>query len=199
MPPEQWYSQAPADSRRRGLPAIGFRVRIPVGVRAIPTDLVVADRGFLVRCEERADDGRLIGEMELGVFGAGLIVDRDGVLHDLVVAAAERAIESARAGRIVTVAPVELDAGANGYRAEVELLRATRDAERVACPHVAALALAPADLAVCGGVLLTTRSAAPEWPAADEMLASLRIVTTRGGAPANDEVARGHLPIVKRR
>lgn len=199
MPPEQWYSQAPADSRRRGLPAIGFRVRIPDGVRSIPTDLVVADRGFLLRCEERASDGRLVGEMELGVFGAGLIVDRDGVLEDLVVAAAERAIDVARAGRIVAIVPVELDGGASGYRAEVELLRATRAAERIACPHVTTMAFAPADLGVCGGVLCTTRAALPEWPAADAMLASLRILTTRASGPANDEAARAHLPFVKRR
>lgn len=197
MPPEQWYSQAPADSRRRGLPAIGFRVRIPDNVRSIPVDLVVGDRGFLLRCEERRG-AAVIGEIELGVFAAGLIVDRDGVLEGLVVAAAERAIAAARAGRIAEVRAIELE-GASGFRADVELLRASRDAPRVACPHVAAIALAPADLAVCGGVLLTTRSADPDWAAAEEMLASLRIVTARGGAPANDEAARAHLPILRRR
>ena len=38
-----------------------------------------------------------------------------------------------------------------------------------------------------GGVLVTVRSAMPDWPAAEAILRSLRILTRHGTAPANDD------------
>jgi hypothetical protein len=83
--------------------------------------------------------------------------------------------------------PVTLP-GASGYFAE-----AKGDAQ---LPYRYVFAIAPHDLAVEGGVLVTVRSAQPDWPAADRLLQSLRIITRHGTAPANDSAEVTHLPLV---
>jgi hypothetical protein len=46
-------------------------------------------------------------------------------------------------------------------------------------------------------VLVTIRCATPDWPAADQMLRSLRILTRNGMAAANDDAeATPILPVV---
>ncbi len=51
-------------------------------------------------------------------------------------------------------------------------------------PYRHVLAVAPED-GVDGGLLVTVRCEQPEWPRADELLRSLRLLT-RGGRAAND-------------
>jgi hypothetical protein len=167
------YRQLPQASRQRGLPSIGFEI--------VPGDLEVTPVGSgdaLVRCCERRSDGKPVGELEVTVFSAALVIDRDGILE---------AKASDGSGGSPAV-PVSLP-GASGYFAE------TRGDP--ALPYRYVFAVAPHDLAVDGGVLVTVRSARPEWPAADAVLRSLRILTRHGVAPANDDAeAAPRLPLV---
>jgi hypothetical protein len=148
------------------LPAKSFR-QLPQGRPAIGfslvTDLEIAP-GRCVRASERRD-GELIGELTIEVFAAALIIDRDGILQ----AKASRATSS-------HAVPFTLD-GISGYRGEaLDHARALRYRQVLAIADVAA---------IDGGLLVTIRSAQLEWPAADELLRSLRLLT-RGGRPAND-------------
>jgi hypothetical protein len=164
------YRQLPQAARQRGLPAIGFEI--------VPGDLEVSadSGGTVVRCCERREDGRAVGELEVTVFAAALVIDRDGILE---------AKASDNTGGAPAV-PVTLP-GASGYRAE-------RRGDP-ALPYHYVFAIAPHDLAVDGGVLVTVRCARPDWPAADAILRSLRILTRHGTAPANDTDAAS-LPLL---
>lgn len=177
------FRHAPGDSRRRGLPAIGFRVRIPDGVEIVPPA-----NDQLLTAVERAGDGHAVGEVDVEIFPAALIIDRDGLLERAVADAADQLIESAHDGRLTSFMPVVLDGGVTGFRADLEV-------RGDACPHVTILALAGADLAVSGGLLITVRSASPDWAAGAAVLESLQILTRSG---ANDD-ARPTLPLVRRR
>ena len=182
MPPVlREYRQQPSDSRKLGLPPIGFRLRAPERVAIAPASGV---EGAPVVCREVGPDERVVGEVEVAVFGAGLIIDRDGVLERIATEAAEDA-----GGKVTGVMPVQLDSGVSGYRAEVELGAAAE------LPYQAIYALASRDLAVCGGVLVILRAALPAWPAGDVVLSSLRVLT-RDGAQNDQALA---MPIVGRR
>lgn len=174
------FRHAPGDSRRRGLPAIGFRIRIPDGVEIVPPA-----NDQLLTAVERASDGHAVGEVDVEIVPAALIVDRDGQLERAATDAADEVIASARDGRLTAFTPVDLGGGGTGFRAEVEL-------RGDACPHVTILALAGADLAVSGALLVTVRSARRDWPAGDAVLESLEILTRPG---AND-ADRPLLPLV---
>jgi hypothetical protein len=185
MPPVlREFTQQPSDSRRLGLPPIGFRLRAPERVTIAPASGVA---GAPVLCTEVGPDERVIGEVEVAVFGAGLIIDRDGVLERIATEAADDVVSGG--GQVTGVMPVQLDSGVSGYRAEVELGAAA------ALPYQWIYALASRDLAVCGGVLVTIRSALPAWPAGDVVLDSLRVLT-RDGAQNDQALA---LPVVGRR
>ncbi len=129
----------------------------------ITTDLEVSHGKTLRCCEHR--DGKLIGELSIEVFAAPLIIDRDGILET-------KASEPTGSAAVAFALP-----GVTGYRAE------TID-RGGPLPHRHVLAIAPED-GVDGGLLITMRCAAPEWPRADELLRSLRLLT-RGGRAAND-------------
>lgn len=165
---------APAECRRRGLPAIAVRLAVP--------DALALERpsdGPVIVTVREPD----IGELTIEVFAAGLIIDRDRILEDL-------ADDHARLtpGKTTRLVHVELDGGADGYLAEI-------DSAGTALPCVSIYVLASPDLAVMGGAIVTVRSALPEWAAGSEMLASLRLGTR--DLPAND--ARGALPVLGRR
>jgi hypothetical protein len=177
------YRQPANVSRQRGLPSIGFEIVAPGEVELTPIDKGNA----LVRCCERRADGKTIGELEVAMFAAPLIIDRDGILEEK---ARDVAQDAARAAVSATVA-VSLP-GASGYRADVEL----RGQVRSALPYVHVFAMAPPD-GIDGGMLITVRSATPDWPAADAILGSFKILTRHGTAPANDD-HEPLLPIVTR-
>jgi hypothetical protein len=161
-----------------GRPSIGFQLEAP-------PEVALQDGAVLV-CREVRQDGRTVGELEVGVFAAALIIDRDGILAEKAREGLER--QTRGSGEAVAVA-VSLP-GASGFRAD-----AVQDAP---LPYVYVFAVAPHDLGVDGGVLVTIRSARPEWPAADHILRSLRILTRNGMAASNDEVAGAPiLPIVE--
>ncbi|MBL0215039.1 MAG: hypothetical protein IPQ07_14275 [Myxococcales bacterium] len=145
----------------------------PGGVELTPVQSGTA----VVRCCERREDGKTVGELEVSMFSAALIIDRDGILEEK---AREVAAHSAHAVRIAGTVAVSLP-GASGYRADVEPVR-------TALPYVHVFAMAPHDLGVDGGIVVTVRSAQPDWPAAEQILSSLRFLTRHGTArPANDE------------
>ena len=147
----------------------------------------------MVTWREVRPDGRVVGELEASVFAAALIIDRDGILAEQARAVVRREVPG-RAGAEAEAVAVRLP-GASGYRAE---------AVRVApLPYVFVFAIAPNDLGIDGGVLITVRSARPDWAAADHMLRSLRLLkrngTVDGGAAAEpDDVGSGELmlPVV---
>ena len=142
----------------------------------------------VVRCREHKD-GKTVGELEVSMFAAALLIDRDGILEEKAREAAESSVESASiAGTFAVSLP-----GASGYRADVEPSR------KHGLPYVYVFAMAPHDLGIQGGILVTVRSAQPEWPAAEAILDSLRLLTRNGVTqPANDETHEPLLPHVKK-
>jgi hypothetical protein len=179
------YRLAPIASRQRGLPAIGVEMVAPGDVELTP----IGKGPAIVRCCERAADGRTIGELEVSVFSAALIIDRDGILEEKARDIAEDAARVAVSATSAVSLP-----GASGYRADVEI----RGAVRPPLPYVHAFAMAP-EAGIDGGLVVTVRSAGPHWPAADAILASLKILTRHGTAPpANDGDDVLRLPVVSK-
>ena len=162
------YRLLASHSRQRGLPAIGLELDNPAAIELEP----VATGATVVRAHERRD-GKTIGELEVEVFKAALVIDREGILEEKAHLAAD-----AEHGRVTPPVRVSLP-GASGYRAEVQLVRSK-------LPYVYVFAVAPHDLGVDGGVLITVRCAAPDWPAADSILRTLKVLG-RHGTTANDD------------
>ena len=160
------YRQLPSNAR-----SIGFELQTPSEV-----DVQSVERGeVVVRCCERTADGKTVGELDVAMFRAALVIDRDGILEEKVSTVAGDAAQPG--ARVLPPVPISLP-GATGYRAGVELVRQP-------LPYIYVFAIAPLDLGVDGGLLVTVRCASPEWPAADSILKSLRILGRRG-ASAND-------------
>jgi len=178
LPPAAFKLSATA-SRQRGLAAIGVELELPGdGVELEP----VASGTTVVRCSEQ-HDGKIVGELAVDVFRAALVIDRDGLLEEKAHDAAD-----AERGRVTPPVPVSLP-GASGFRAEV--------VRSGGLPYVYVFAVAPHDLGVDGGVLVTVRCASPEWPAADAILRTLRVAGRRATTqqPANDDEVLA-LPVV---
>ncbi|MCE9576442.1 MAG: hypothetical protein K8W52_25055 [Deltaproteobacteria bacterium] len=154
---------AVAESRRRGLPALGF-------VCDAPDALVwtAGEASTIGTAIERAADGAVIGEITFAIVGASLIMDRDGILADTAHAGAARA-----AGEHATsdeaLGPTA-SAGASGSVAALVQLG------RPPLPYVSVYALASDDV-VAGALLVTVRHEAPEWPAAEALVASIRVAS----------------------
>ena len=151
-----------------GYGRIGYLVAPPSGVEVVRS-------GDITHCRQQAGD-KLIGELEISVFRAALVIDRDGILEEKV----RHAIvdEVAAGAHVLEPMPVEL-AGASGWRVDAQVRRG-----ETALPFVYVFALASDDLGVDAGVLVTVRSASPEWPVADQIVQSLKIFT-RGANNAN--------------
>jgi len=177
------YRQLPTASRR-----IGFEIQTP--------NEVEIQTGEVVKCRERRSDGQTIGELEVRVFHAALVIDRDGILEEKMQDAVNSNTEPG--AHVLPPIPVAV-AGASGYRADIEVVKPMGTAQP-ALPYVYVLAIAPNDLALDGGLLVTVRCASPEWPAADKILRSLKILS-RGGVTAKNDVdeAPPMLPLLSRR
>lgn len=155
----------------------------PGGVELTP----VPAGDAVLRCCERRPDGKPVGELEVSMFKAALIIDRDGILEEKARLVAESCTATVVAGTVAVSLP-----GASGYRADVAQKR-----NNAGLPYVHVFAMAPHDLGIDGGVVVVVRSAAPDWPAAEQMLGSLRLLTRNAKAqPANDEEHPPLLPIV---
>jgi len=116
-----------------------------------------------------------MGELEVSLFAAALVIDRDGILAEKARAVTE---QLAALRRSAIAVPVALPGG-SGFRADA--------VAKSPLPYVYVFAIAPSDLGVDGGVLITVRCSAPEWAAADHMLRSLRILTRNGRVATNYE------------
>jgi hypothetical protein len=160
------------------------------------TDPDDPDRGVVLRAHEQID-GRRVGQLELGVFSADLIIDRDGVLEELVTSTAALVLAGPAAGRLLVAGSVAFAAGASGHRMDVVLSSDEQGQPRPACPYVTWLALGSDDLALRGGVFATIHSAGPSWDAATRMLDSLRISGLGGNRAA--AATRLALPLVRGR
>lgn len=146
----------------QGRPRIGFQFDVPAEIEL--------REGPAILCREQVE-GRVVGELEISVFAASLVIDRDGAL------AAKASGEIAREHACTVAAvPVQLP-GANGYRAEL--------VRRAQLPYLSVIALVPHD-GIEGGVLIKARAARPEWSAGDQILASLRIITRNGVSTQNE-------------
>ncbi len=156
---------------------LGVEIEAPSEVEIHP-----GDGDTLVRCSEARPDGKPVGELEISVFQAALVIDRDGALEEVAQTAASEV-----GGRVQAAVPVELP-GASGYRADIERAHPP-------LPYGHVFAIAPHDLGIQSGLLVTVRCATPEWPAADAILESIRILTRRGRT-ANDGDVRSALPII---
>jgi hypothetical protein len=115
----------------------------------------------------------VVGELEISLFAAALVIDRDGILAEKAVDGLSRL---ATLHRAVVAEPVALP-GANGFR--------TAAINSGPLPYLYVFAIAPADLGVDGGVLIAIRAASPDWAAADQVLRSLRVLTRSGRVATN--------------
>src|SRR4051794_19741278 len=113
----------PALYRRppRGRPRIGFQLETP-------REVELRD-GQVLSCREVHHDGKTIGELEVSVFAASLVIDRDGILAQRACREVER-----EARQDVTAVPVQLP-GAHGFRAEA--------IQRTALPYLYVFAMVP--------------------------------------------------------
>lgn len=149
----------------RGRPRLGFQFQRPHEVQL--------REGEVVHCSE-VQQGKTVGELEVSVFAASLVIDRDGALAIKACSEVER-----EAKADVTAMAVELP-GASGFRAET--------VQRAPLPYLAVLAVVPQG-GIEGGLLIKVRSARPDWPAGEQILQSLRVLTRDGIAPASDDGA----------
>lgn len=178
------YRIAPSACRRRGLPAIGVALEAPDGIEVTP----IATGETIVRCCQRDGDGRTIGELDVSVFSAALIIDRDGILEEK----ARSVAEAAPACEVTLTVAVALP-GSSGYRADAH----ERGRERSALPYLYVFAMASHDLGVGGGVVIRVRSARPEWPVAEAILRSVRLSNRLGVAAKDDAEQEPLLPVVR--
>jgi len=141
--------------------------------------------GSELQCREVRQDGRVVGELEVSLFAAALVIDRDGILAETAVSGLNRLTTLHRA---VVASPVALPGG-NGFR--------TAAVNSGPLPYLYAFAIAPSDLGVDGGVLITIRAASPDWAPADHVLRSLRVLTRSGRVATNiDSDDAPILPVV---
>ena len=156
---------------------LGFQLEVPGEIEL--------SEGPTLKCREVLRDGRTRGELEVSLFVAALVIDREGILAEK---ACEVLAREATVRRGPTAVAVALP-GASGYRADAVISGTL--------PYRYAFAIAPADLGVDGGVAIVVRCASPDWPAADHMLRSLRILTRAGRIATQVDVDDGPLlPVV---
>jgi len=161
----------------QGRPMIGFQLEVPREIEL--------HEGPTLTCREVLHGGRTRGELEISLFAAALVIDRDGIL-------AEKACEVLGHEAAVRGGPTAVAValpGAGGYRAGAVV--------NGPLPYRHAFAIAPADLGVDGGVAIVVRCATPDWPAADQLLRSLRILSRTGRIATQVEADDGPLlPVV---
>ena len=183
MATEEVFVFSAARASERGLPPIELRFRRVEGldVGELPPALE-GGSGALLRGEERAPDGRLVGWIEMALFSASLVIDRAGELRDIARAGAQVVLAGPERGRLLGEVAVELGGGAGGERIDLLLQLDEEGLFRPECPYASCLALA-GDVMLRGGVSVLVRSAGPDWAAATALLESLEIAGPGGSAP----------------
>src|ERR1041384_5785352 len=109
----------------QGRPMIGFQLEIPGEVE-------LSD-GPVLKCREVLRDGRTCGELEINLFVAALLIDREGILAEKAcgLLAGEAQVRGGPSAVAVALP------GASGYRADA-VINAT-------LPYRYAFAIAPAN------------------------------------------------------
>jgi hypothetical protein len=204
-PPGNLHQFLAASATERGFPPIEFRFRVADGLvvteLAAPTEGGV--RSAVISAAERGPSDRLVGTIELGLFGASLIIDRAGVLHEVARQTAELSLAPPARARLLGEGEVELGGGTCGYRIDALLQLDEEGRFRPECPYASWLALAGRDPVVRGGVFAVVRSAGPDWRAAAALLDSLEIAGSGAAQPASEggggQAPRLHMPLVRHR
>jgi hypothetical protein len=165
------FKYSPPSQKRLGVTPVGFRLDIPEGVVVQPSDPKIIQ---LRATETRAATGRPLGELEIRVFAARLIMDRDGVLLDAARALAEELYAAPRDGWLGATGTVELPAG-EAWRADVQVTRDERGLIPI-LPYKSVYALGHPNAIVHAALLIVVQHAEATWLAGDEMLQSLEFV-----------------------
>lgn len=171
--PSQTIRLAPLTAARRGRPPIGFTVDVAA---ELTVEQPVAANAPFVRGHER-EGARVVGELEIDVFAASLVMDADRALEDVALAA----LDGLGAGGVVRArAPqhVELEDGVHAVRLQADRLREASGA-RPALPYVTIVALAGPS--VRGGVLVTACAADDRWDAGERAIDSVRVLDQQRG------------------
>ena len=153
MPPGDEHVFTAARAGERGLPRIEFRFRSSDGLQVSEVDPATLGGGAVISCEERGASGRLVGTIEIGLFGASLIIDRSGVLRDLAQAGVESALAATARAQLLGEGEVELAGGASGYRIDALLQLDDEGHVRPELPYASWLALAGGDPVLRGGLV----------------------------------------------
>ena len=124
--------------------------------------------------ERRGGSGKPIGELEIRVFAARMIMDRDGVLNEAAQALAEELFAAPRDGYLGATGSLTLPAG-EAFRADMTV---TRDASghMPTFPYKSVLALGHPDFMIHAALLIVVQHAEADWPAGDAMLQSLSFI-----------------------
>jgi hypothetical protein len=152
VPPRE-YVHSPTARKRWGIPALGFRLLVPETVQVVRADAFHA-----------VEPG--VGELDISLQAAALIMDRDGVLEELIDQAVAE-LTTQNQATLSAIGMVELPGG-EAYRAELDL----RDGSPLR--HVTLLALGHADFMAPAVLFIRIRSRAPDWEAGRSMLETLR-------------------------
>ena len=117
---------------------------------------------------------RSVGELEIRVFAARMIMDRDGVLGEAAQALAEELFAAPRDGYLGATGSIRLPAG-EAYRADMTV---TRDAagNQPQFPYKSVLAMGHPDYMIHAALLIVVQHAEADWPAGDAMLQSLSFI-----------------------
>jgi hypothetical protein len=165
------FKYSPPTQKKLGVTPVGFRLDVPEGVAIEPSD----SRFVQLRASERrASTGRLLGELEVRVFSARLIMDRDGVLLEAARALAEELFAPPRDGYLGATGLVTLPAG-EAWRADVQVTR-DETGHMPALPYKSVYALGHPNAIVHSALLIVVQHAEADWPAGDAMLHSLEFV-----------------------
>lgn len=170
-------------------------VRLPATRKPIGLSLLVPDALTVVNGPEgssfRAVEtraGKRVGEIDIAIMTPSLIMDRDGVLREAAVRAAESFVGPPRDGYLITMGEISLPGGV-AWRADAYMQRG-EDGHVPALPHQSIIAMGHPDFSLPVALFITVRSVDEEWPPGAEVLESLRFL----GAPAASALEATVLP-----
>ena len=149
--------------------AIGLSFSVPAELEIVPGP---ARSSF--HAVERRNFNQLVGELDLSVISPGLIMDRDGVLREAAIRAADSFVAAPRAGYIAHMGEIELPGGV-AWRAQAFMERG-KDGRAPALPYQTVLAMGHPDLALPVALFISIHSVEEQWAPATELLESLRFL-----------------------
>jgi hypothetical protein len=162
------FVHAPKERKRWGIPSVGFRLLIPDAIEIVPDPK--QDLQFHA-IEQRAPTGRRIGELKISIINQQLIMDRSGVLHELVGNAAAELVHAPAAGQVdEQVRHLEIG---EAYCADVVLSVDAEGRRPPLLPYATVMAIGHTDFMLPAALFVLVRSAESRWEAAEEIIGSL--------------------------